>query len=383
MTKIAIVGNIQVQEELPKLNWLMATEGELSLLLAKQRLWLYNQTRPEKGAIWSKGMNILDNTLYQKNKIGLHGATPYFNLPSELDFLGKAIKLAKDKTAPANGHYVNLDNRKGIEYGLDIDKVGYLTVEEYEKFRPECVYIYTFQDEYGDWRDEKRMREDCLKDWQLMVGFNEKMPKTAHHSIYQFMTDVNNRQKWTTTAQIKAERHSTFIGTVKKVTNLSFENLRLWYKNSIMHRNALNGLGDLTPEQNITQLVNNPNWDTLENWDKQHDGINEPFTIILIIIVSAKAIAGIIQVCKDKEPTAFEGLTDIALSPNFAASGKDHAKDKDDPKDPKDPKEDDPKEDDPKPENGVMSWIKANPAPSALIGAGSAYILYNLFKNNE
>lgn len=383
MTKIAIVGNIEIQEELPKLNWLMATEGELSLLLAKQRLWLYSQTRPEKGAIWAKGMSIVDNTLYQKNKIGLHGSTPYFNLPNELAFLGKAIKIAAKKTSPANSDFLLLDGRTSIKSGLDIEKVGYLTVDEYERFRPDCIENYQFQDEYGEWVTDKRIRAGCESDFRLMVGFNEKMPKTGHHSIYQFITDENNSNKWTPTTQIKTERHKSFIGQVKRVTGLSFQNLGLWYKNAIMHRNSLNGLGDLTPEQNILQLKNNTNWDTLEYWDNDQDSIKlDPFTIVLIIIVSAKAIGGLIQICKDKEPTAFDGLTDIALSPNFAASGKDHKKEE---KDEDDPNDEDPKEDpkgDPK-KTSIIDWIKTNPIPSAIIGVGGAYVLKEIFLTNK
>lgn len=386
MTKISIIGNIQgIKEELPKLNFLNTTEGELSLLLAKQRLWLYEQTRPEQKTIWRKGMTAIDNTLFQKNGFGVHGGTTYFNLPNELKFVQLAIKNANSKTMPANRSYVVLDNRTSLAKGLDIEKVGYLTVDEFEQYKPECIYFYDFQDEYGEWVRDKRIREDCLSDFRLMVGFNDKMPKTAHHSLYQFVTDENDRDKWTATAQIKTERHKSFIGQVKRVTGLSFQNLALWYKNAVMHRNSLNGLGDLTPEQNILQLKNNTNWDTLQEWDNNHDSIRlDPFTIIIIIVVAAKAIGGLIQICKDKEPSAFDGLTDIALSPNFAASGKDHKKDKDE-----DEEEDEP-QDDPKdppitpPKTGVIDWIKANQAPSALLGAGASYILYNyFFKSDE
>ncbi len=400
MTKIAIVRGLNdnrgrwetIPDRMPFMNFLTTTSGEMALLNAKTKLWNYHYFLPEKEKIWAKGAVMIDNAL----SAGIHGLSPYIGyLPNELRFVAQTIKEAKKRFAPAGN--VLFRSSKNLTKGLDLDSVqglndGKIDVEEY--FRKTFPYCFNNSYNYAtnSWDTSMKQTTECYnlhsQVVQMVIKLNEHLPKTSHHSIYQFMTpaEVNNPAKTSPIAAAKYVQHYQFVGGIQKASEIDITNLKNWMRNCIEYRNGKNGLIDtLSPEACIQKLRNNPNLSAVELWNSsEQDKIGDPisFTIILIIIVACKGIAGIIQVCKDKEPTAFAGLEQIAQVAGFAASGTDFAKKRNDDDSGSGSQTDNDKnnggsndkekDEDEAEKKGLMQWISDNPIPSA-IGAGLAF----------
>lgn len=420
-TKIAIVRGLNdnrgqpMANTMPFVNYLTETEGELSVGLAKQRLWVYNGLYPEKAKIWLKGKSMIDNALYNSKGLGVHGTTPYFGFVNdELRFVAKAIQDAAKKTQPAAKLYIG---RKDLGKGLnpDIRNVGIRGInggdtlfddvfKSYKEMNKSCFQLVF--NGGTPYLSDTFVNVDCRTRFELMVKLNTMLPKNSHNGIYVFMPfeDANNPLKTPATTAAKVNDHIKYFTTLQNTAEISKDNLGVWLKNAVMHKNGVNGLtNSITPESNIELLRANPNLSTVDNWNNADQNSIQDFgitAIILIIIVCGKVLAGIIQVCKDKEPTAFDGLDNIALrAMDFAASGTDFkgiggtgtggggTGDGTKSQAQKDceaktgytwndtTKTCDKDEVPPTTGGGVMAWIQENPLTSALIGGGAALAL--------
>jgi hypothetical protein len=342
MTKISkLRGFDSVPEQMPLVNYLTTTEGEFALQLQLQKLALFHHVFPEKNKIWVKGARMIDNALYNSKREGVHGSTPYFGtVPPELYFVAKKILDAKTKFAPAADVYIGRkDKAKGLNveaYRLGINGADLAFTDihkELERIYPNCVLTtFTDYDENGGIIREYKGFENtsCNETLHMMMKLNNILPKNSHNGIYSFMpkADANNLRLTPSLTVSKVNDHIKYFNALAGSTKISNTNIKDWLRNCVMHKNAYNNIPSLTPEDNIMQLRNNPNWSTAQHWDSsEQDKIGcVVFCIILIIIVAAKALGGLIQICKDKEPTAFQGLDDIALrAMDFASSGTDFA----------------------------------------------------------
>ena len=365
MTKIATIGGLKTRSNysnlndnqgkrpdavMPFFNYLTVTDGEASLQLAKQRLWLYDSIMPEKSHIWAKGKDLIDNALYNKNGLGVHGFTPFLGIQNdELRFVSRAIIDAKKRTAPAADLYLGRqDIRKGLNPDIAIagikgenDTVWDNVLEAYKQLNPGCFRMDTavyaghpYPTVTNDFTNF-----DCQTTFELMVKLNTQIPKTSHNGIYAFMpfADANNPLLTPPTTSAKVNDHRKYIAALQNTAKVSNSNLTTWIRNAVMHKNSFNGNSSITPEANIQDLrvnAENPKWSVSNNWNDSEAQAQIGFCVdpiscallIVIIIVCAKSLGGIIQICKDKEPTSFQGLDDIALRAlDFSASGSDFA----------------------------------------------------------
>lgn len=349
MTKISKMRGYTVPETMPFVNYLANTEGELSLQYAKQKLWLFHHIFPDKEKIWAKGATLIDNILYNAKKEGVHGQTPFLgSVPPELNFVAQRILSAKNKFAPASGDmYIGrLDPRKGLnpEIGLiginGADTIFDDAFKAFKEMNAGC-FVHKFDMSNGQTKvtvTDSFINLQCQQTFELMLKLNTMLPKNSHNGIYAFMpiADANNPSLTPAVTASKVNDHLKYVAQLTNVAGLSNVNLKDWLRNCVMHKNAFNQIPSLTPESNIELLRANPQWSTKDNWNNedQHK-IGEPisFMLILLVIVVAKSLGGLIQICKNKEPTAFQGLDDIAMrAMDFAASGTDFlgaGKDKD------------------------------------------------------
>jgi hypothetical protein len=355
MTKIATIGNLcrnvrsnisslndnrgqRPDAEMPFFNYLTVTDGEASLQLAKQRLWLYDSIFPEKQKAWEKGKALIDNALYQKNNIGVHGATPFLGLlDDDLRFVGQAIRDAKKRTAPAADIYFGRDDvRKGLNpemqtvgiQGINGENTVFDDVfKAYKEMNPGCFRLDTWSKPYPFLTDDF-VNSECRTTFDLMVKLNTQIPTTSHNGLYIFMpfADANDPRLTPATTAAKVRDHQKYFEVMQNISKVSNTNLNTWLKNAVMHKNSFNGNPSVTPEDNIRMLRANPNQSTREHWDgSDSDKIGiAPLILLVIIIACGKLLIGMVQVLKDKEPTALQGLDDIAKRAlDFTASGTD------------------------------------------------------------
>ena len=391
-------------DKMPFLNFTATTGGEFDALTAKQRLWILRHLQPEKDKIWDKGAMLVDNTLFH----GLHGKTPYFgSLPSEIQFVARALTAAKEKTGGASDMMFRASN--DIRKGLDLDSVQgiYDNIEDFRRDFPNCFRGY-WDSSRNTWVKTNEVVQDCQHIFNFCMGFNDTIPKTAHHSIYHFTPteELNDRTKHTQISVHKTLNHKDFFGGMQIATKMHPQSLSEWLKNCVIWRNSNAGMtSNLTPESNINLIRSNPNWN-LETIALEEtyliDRVGfclEVFTcaafVLILVVISFKGIGGLIQICRNKEPSAFAGLTEIAQSLNFGASGTDfkglgtgtgggtggggtgenktcdegYTYDETLKKCVKD-----------EPSGGVMDWIKENPLTSAAAAIGTGILGYELLK---
>jgi hypothetical protein len=335
MTKIAIISGLNdnmgqsVPDSMPFLNPLVFTQGEFDLMIAKQRLWLYNILMPQKAKTWAKGANQIDYFLYK----GVHGFTPYIgSVPKELKFVAKLIKDAPKRYKNA-GEVIFRDVTK-LRDGLDLDSLQGL--DDWQNVFPKCQ-------EYGYWSGyggangtggwvQTGVDMDCQMMHNRVIQLNDAFPKSAHHWIYQFINenDANNPKITSQTAASKSVLHKNVNGMINNVWRVPTDSLVSWQRNCIVWHNSLNGSnGLLTPEQSIEFIKANPNF-RMKEWDgKSIDEIGLPFLAVLIpvvkcLVAAVVAVTGLIQVVKDREPTALQTLSGFG-NWSFGADGADYA----------------------------------------------------------
>jgi hypothetical protein len=352
MTKIATVGSLKKvrsnisslndnkgqrpEATMPFFNYLTVTDGEASMHIVDQRLWLYDSIFPEKKKIWAKGRAMIANALYNSKGLGIHGATPFLmNRHDELMFVSRAIQEAKTRIAPAADVYFGREDlRLGLNPDMQIAGInGDNTIfedvlEAYREINPDCFFRRYDTDEGYSEKWELVANSDCKLSFDLMVKLNTILPKNSHNGLYMFMplNEANDPRLTPAVTASKVNDHLKYLAALQNTAKVSKSNLMMWIKNTVMHRNSFNGIPSITPEDNIKMLRANPTWSVEENWNNaEQDRIGcEIFCIILVIIVSGKVLGGLIQICQGKEPTAFQGLDAIALrAMDFAASGTD------------------------------------------------------------
>ncbi len=354
MTKIATIGNLyrnvrsnisslndnrgqRPEAEMPFFNYLTVTDGEASLQLARQRLWLYDSIFPEKQKAWAKGKALIDNALYNSKGQGIHGTMPFLGLlDDDLRFVGQAIRDARKRTAPAADIYIGRDDlRRGLNPEIATAGLKGINGENtifddvlaaYKEMKPDCFYqVVNRMTDKVRW---EMLGGECAASFELMVKLNTQIPATSHCGMYIFMpfADANNPNLTPATTAAKVRDHQKYFEVIQNISKISSVNLKTWTKNAVMHKNSFNGIESITPEDNIKLLRLNPTWSTRDNWNNsEQDKIGLPlFAIILIIIVAGKVMIGMVQALQGKEPTALQGLDDIAKrSMDFVASGTD------------------------------------------------------------
>ncbi len=395
MTKIAIVRGLNdnrgrtLPEGMPFLNWSMLTAGEMDMTLAKHNLWLRHYLMPEKEKTWVKGAKLIDK--YLSN--GVHGTTPYLPyIPTDLNFVAKAIKNAHRKIAPAGELLIR--SSRDMSRGIDIEMVAGVHGEELiksdmeslQKAFPHCFRVTNLgQAGQSGWKPTYEMLSSCRKLIDFITELNNNLPKGAHHLLYEFI-DNPNAKKWTTTVAVKAVNHAGAVDILKKTTEIERAQLKAWMRNAIIFRNGKANKGYITPEQTIEGLRVNPKLDikAFEYDTEDSIGFLDPVTITVIaklLMLALSAFVAIKSASEKNYDVSFQALRNIGEL-TFSANGTDFKTDNtgggnddeddnggegDEDKDPIDPPKDPPK----KPaKKSIGDMIKENPVPAALIGGG-------------
>ena len=382
-------------------NPLTKTEGEALAQLVFQRLNTFEDIVPHKAKIWKKGKSMVVNALYNDKGIGIHGHTPYLgSVHPDLMFVAKAITEAQKKTNYAAGHYLGKkDIRRGYDFQIDTAINGVNDPNIYEELRKAgCISVQeVFDERNGTYSQVEIYDPSCIKAFNTIDELNNRFPKSAHHALYNFIANPN-AATWTTIAKIKALQHSQLMGEMTRVSDIRANLMKVYQKNCIIWRNSERGAeGIQTPEMVIANLVENPSFDMVKAYeDRDQSKIGEPFTLtvafVWALVGALVVITGLIQVLKNKEPTAFQYLAGIK-TPEFMASGKDHEKDDDDGgghscgagytwsntlnKCVKDETDDDDEE------NAIITWVKDNPLLAGALGLGGLGLGLSLMPSNK
>lgn len=346
-TKVALVHGIDTAENknIPSsyLNYTSMTDGEMSLQILKERLKLYAAVHSDSPLVptWRKGITMIDNAIYK----GVHGTSANLGLfgflNPELNFVAKTVKESKKRFAPAS-RIIQLEDRKHVGDGTDPliqvtdPKITCKYPEELRRSQPSIydMLVRNYNICAANVAEENKMRE----------GLNKYMPTTSHHYLYEFaenkLLDNNNPLRFDT--KLKITEHKRVIPNLSGVSGISGANIREWARLSIERQHASKDLGVMSPEQAIQVLMVNPQYGLVdENGNPRVNGgfllactLGGAATLIgcavvilavaTVIAMSAKGIGGLIQVCKNKEPSSFENMDSI-LKVGFSAVGKDWA----------------------------------------------------------
>lgn len=312
MTKIAVVHGLSAasQDDIPRkktpwmnINWGKMTEGEMSLALiihqAEMKKNWYGDPTGQLGA----SIAAMENAMYH----GIHRMGS-INAANILPSAAKAIARAKMQTRPAGTSFAS--TRDPFRQGLVPDMIG-MPDEEFDKYFKEylgkgiCVPGHVTYDpevtQFGkvirryrgpgltalnankELTEHQRtlLLQACYEQGKIIKLYNEKLPKSSHHILYNFIKSPNST---TSTVAKKTSDHQISRALLgETIAGLTLQNMDLFLRNGVMQANMDNGegkLGPMEPEETIKVLI-----------DGYLDGINAAMTIGAIVILVSKIIA--------------------------------------------------------------------------------------------
>jgi hypothetical protein len=306
------------------------TDGELSLQLLKRQVELKLLVNPSnKDLLWAK--EKIEDAIYK----GVHTISKgWFTgfLSDGKQAVAQKIVEASNRFAPASSFQILRDRDTALKGTDPIGQLEMLDCSNVQRYR-----IVRFeggrpiQEETQEW---KNCQFSAERDKQntFRGALNQHFEKGSALPLYEFVSQdelvkTNLRDPM---AAAKIINHKRSITDVSQLTAVARDNMRAWQRNGIIAQGIQKGLGAKDPEFLIQELQNNP---TSGSYDEQGrrisgiSGINEPISLLMtaiIIAVSAVAFAGIVQVFKGEEPTAFRYLGEV-LGEGTKAIGTDWA----------------------------------------------------------
>jgi Transglutaminase-like superfamily len=335
MTKIAHVhgiskiGNIDVPKPV-YLNYARMTDGELSLQIMREKLVLFKSVHPESKLTreWQTGIELIDNAIF-KGVHGLKGATWTPSYGVDLNKVKYAIQEAAKRFAPAAHNMIELVDRAHVGNGTDpLIHVGFEECKAIlsQPYAPRSSYNSCMERAYAF---EKEIRV-----------LNEELENSAHHFLYEHGESPNffknKGYKNEFELMTKISQHKKLVTDMANGLSLSRDNVSAWADLGIRRRNSTKDLGSMSGQNSIILLQSRPDLGLFDKDGNSTDGsgykaigdfgLSAVIGLCVLIFVSGTAIAGIIQVIKGQEPTAFDYGRDV-LKASFKPQGLDFAKD--------------------------------------------------------
>lgn len=360
MTKVAVIHGLPggtPQDDKPRklapwqnIFWGKLTEGEMRLALIGQQIDIVKDWYGDSTGQLANSVTAIQNTLYQ----GVHGIGTGAIPGNILPVVAQAINSARWQMKPAGSHFTSMrDPRKE---GLVPDYIG-MPDKEFEQVMKdflgtgECAQPLEYaelEDPYGnvipgqyDYTQpgmnealrvipalaaQKKMTsaqrvaltKACRDQIKIVEIYNSKLKKGAHHVLYNFVKD---------TKVVPTEVVNKTLGhrqTKEKlaidISGLSYENMDLFLRNSVMHTNGQEGQGKLdpmSPEDTIKMMIAG-----------QQEGINAIalaalVPILLKVIEAATALlVAIKQLLPPKDQIALNQINGLG-TPSFGPQSYD------------------------------------------------------------
>jgi Divergent InlB B-repeat domain len=321
MTKIALVRGIQgVDDEHPLLanrpfmNYHIMTEAELATQIYLENLKLEEAVYPDKARSARKAIEYIENAIYK----GIHGLSGNLYISGNDPALLNArqfLEYHRNNFSGACTHAFDESRRRGSDRssGIDPQILGL----DLETDLSRC-YDKKFSTRTLKLEDPTRDEVDlCSKQTTYKKIINDSWEQGAHHLLYEFIPNPNI---YAATVAAKAIDHKKIIPETGRISGLSHTNLQSWAALGVKRMSATKDIGLLSPEETIKELFDARYKD--ENGAYIGDGGISIILILIIIAVATPALAGLIQVMKGQEPTAFQYM-EKALSTAVAASNRD------------------------------------------------------------
>lgn len=369
MTKIAYVSGIQaVAKENPDyllrgevavkdldlgtIDYLQMTEGEMRLQLLKQQAKMYAASFPSLKVNYGGSMvnpyvqaqRLIEDAIYN----GLHlnfDSTGFEKLSDVTGSMFDGLRIAAREAArmanPSSDTMMYSDRRSAMSGTDPIKQIGEIitldTCQSYERYDygvlPEGEGMDMYSPElqrYAQFKDIG-FDADCLKRMEYRDQFNKFLPDHSSQLLYHFVTDsflrggtegaldsislanIVNKKAW----------HSGGVEMFSNISTLSQPILTEWIRTGIMQANQKQGIAPLTPEEVLIQYRDIPeswNYSILGDASKDYRIGIIPILIQIAILIIATSIAaaGLIQVLRGQEPTAYSYANDLfqkVLSP--------------------------------------------------------------------
>ncbi len=242
MTQISYIHGLGQRKDIPKktapqraINYQRMTAGELRLALLAEQMGILNAYYGEEE--YKKAEQKLINTLRQ----GLHGMSNPSNIGANggqvMRLMARQITKAKRMIKPAAGILFR-EIHTGINNPL-------IPLEDCSKVFDEAMKLDLPTVE--KYKNAARLVDECVRQNNQAKIINENLENGAHHLLYEFLTsDLSNPR-----AQTKSVLHRNALSSLGDITSLDRENLRLWIRNGVMRNNAAQGIDPFQPEKTI------------------------------------------------------------------------------------------------------------------------------------
>lgn len=299
------------------------TEGEQQLLFLREKAKLLQAVYPDSSLYgeWDRSVNRINDAVYK----GLANFNFTGLWRNDENTVARAISLLKNKVNPANGLFLSTRRNGGVS-GTD-------PLVPLEDGHENCK-VYLDPSVTPDAIGDLNAYESCLDRVENVNFFKRQLndpdyglEKTSLQFLYNWATpaDLNN-EDIDINKRFKMIKHREHILGLAQFTGLSAMNIQGWISLGIMRRSALNFGEVLTPENVIDFLKTHLDTPILFPGDSRADDLERVglFTIIAIAVLVLAAfigVAGLVQVLKNKEPTAFSAIPYLSGLAKVATGG--------------------------------------------------------------
>jgi hypothetical protein len=280
------------------------SEGEMLVELVRQRMAMLADFYPDFPQ-YRAAATMGENALYQGLHTGMGvGAWTKILDPIQQE-MAWAILEGKGQTDPASG-WLPWDSKARTlnDGGIAIGAIPLRNCEQ------EFPYVDPNQFPGQNWpathnMEQGKKRQACQKenDWRKIL--NEKYEDSAHHPLYNFITNPNQMPG---VVAAKTVNHTNAIQALSSISKISYTNLKQWQTNGIISKNISRGVGSLGPQESI---------EGLRTMSAEGIGL-EPATISALVLLgkviigAITAAGGLILAIKGKDQAAAETFKAVA-----------------------------------------------------------------------
>ena len=343
MTKISTIqgirqiGDIDTSVLTPSnINYSALTTGELALVLLKEQIKLKRGIYPDHPQVKNldKAQEKIDNVLY--GGLANHTFTGFWASQPEKE-AARIIAMSKFKIEPANGSV--LYGRKNPSIGTDPNDPLIPDYTSCEKYRTGGFYDpSTGYSSLPNMALYNACQVQHESDNFNIALFNDPKHGLEHvglQMLYNWVDpSVFNDETLTFESRKKMSLHIDHVTELARLSKLDRGVLSAWISLGIQRKNAAKFNETYSPADTIAYLQTHPDVPILLPGDPRagEDGIGNPFLILAIAVLvlsSAISVAALVQVFRNKEPTAFSyigNLGSLAMASIGSPGGVDFIK---------------------------------------------------------
>lgn len=279
-----VKGNIPARKvQLTAIPYLGMSEGELELVVLKQRAEILEAYYGNEFIDYSKAQSLIENSL----NAGLSNVNSFTgNIDDSVAWAPKAILKAKSKNKIIKPSYINFDfsgiKSDPVIRGIDaLQSIDFLVYEEKVKdaFNISPGQLLNMSGEE---------RTEFLKNAALAKAafdvFKDKWFKQGHHILYNWL---NKSSRKSTESIAKSSGHRVALDFMSEASTVPRGILETWTENGVMQCNVEQDAAPLTGGESVETYA------LINSFGSNGPSINDPVTIATITKIGTAIIAGL------------------------------------------------------------------------------------------